>query len=91
MVVFPDGRVANATSTGNLDNAANLQAAGNRLVTVWTQDVIFVMNQLDRLNATPGNLWSQRLDLARLGVFGIPLAARRLPWCARWMCVARPG
>ncbi|MEO8972644.1 MAG: hypothetical protein ABI406_13725 [Ktedonobacteraceae bacterium] len=70
VVVFPDGRVANATSTGNLDNAANLQAAGNRLVTVWAQDVIFVMNQLDRLNATPGNMWSQRLDLARLGVFG---------------------
>ncbi len=62
--------MANATSTGNLDNAANLQAAGNWLVTVWAQDLIFIMNQLDRLNATPGNLWSQHLDLARLGVFG---------------------
>lgn len=28
------------------------------------------MNQLDRLNTAPGNQWSQRLDLARLGVFG---------------------
>jgi predicted dienelactone hydrolase len=70
VVVFPDGRVANATSTGNIDNSTNLQATGDRLVTVWAQDVIFVMNQLDRLNATPGNLWSQHLDLARLGVFG---------------------
>lgn len=70
VVVFPDGRVADVTSTGNLDKATNLQAAGNRLVMVWTQDVIFVMNQLDRLNAAPGNMWSQRLDLARLGVFG---------------------
>jgi predicted dienelactone hydrolase len=70
VVVFPDGRVAEATPAGSLDNAANLQAAGNRLVTVWAQDVIFVMNQLDRLNATPGTMWSQRLDLARLGVFG---------------------
>lgn len=70
VVVFPDGRVADATPTGNLDNAANPQAAGDRLVTVWAQDVIFVMNQLDRLNATPGTMWSQRLDLARLGVFG---------------------
>jgi predicted dienelactone hydrolase len=70
VVVFPDGRVADATSTGNLDNAANLQAVGNRLVIVWAQDVIFVMNQLDHLNAMPGTMWSQHLDLARLGVFG---------------------
>ena len=70
VVVFPDGRVADATSTGNIDNAANPQASGERLVTVWAQDVIFVMNQLDRLNATPGNLWNQHLDLTRLGVFG---------------------
>ncbi len=70
VVVFPDGRVANATAAGSLDNATNPQAVGNRLVTVWAQDVIFVMNQLDRLNATPGTMWSQRLDLARLGVFG---------------------
>jgi predicted dienelactone hydrolase len=70
VVVFPDGRVADATPTGNLDNAANLQAAGNRLVAVWAQDVIFVMNQLNQMNAAPGTMWSQRLDLTRLGVFG---------------------
>ncbi len=70
VVVFPDGRVADATSTGNINNATNLQATGDRLVTVWARDVIFVMNQLDRLNAAPGNQWSQHLDLARLGVFG---------------------
>lgn len=70
VVVFPDGRVADATSAGSIDNATNLQAAGNQLVKVWAQDVIFVMNQLDRLNATPGTMWNQRLDLARLGVFG---------------------
>jgi len=70
VVVFPDGRVASATPAGSLDNMANLQEEGNRLVTVWAQDVIFVMNRLDQLDATPGNMWSQRLDLARLGVFG---------------------
>jgi hypothetical protein len=70
VVVFPDGRVADETASGHLDNAANLPAAGNRLVTVWAQDVIFVMNQLDRLNATPDTMWSHRLDLARLGIFG---------------------
>ncbi|HLX39364.1 MAG TPA: hypothetical protein VKR42_02480 [Ktedonobacteraceae bacterium] len=70
VTVFPDGRVADATPAGGLDKVANLQVAGDRLVTVWSQDVIFVMNQLDRLNATPGTMWSQHLDLARLGVFG---------------------
>ena len=34
VVVFPDGREAEATPTGTIDNAANLQAAGNQLVTV---------------------------------------------------------
>jgi predicted dienelactone hydrolase len=28
------------------------------------------MNRLEQLDATPGTMWSQRLDLARLGVFG---------------------
>lgn len=70
VVVFPDGRVASANPAGSLEDVANLQASGNRLVTVWAQDVIFVMNRLEQLDATPGNMWSQRLDLARLGVFG---------------------
>jgi predicted dienelactone hydrolase len=71
VVVFPNGREALATPAGQLpETSTNLQTAGNQLVTVWAQDVIFVMNQLDRLNATPGTMWSQRLDLARLGVFG---------------------
>jgi predicted dienelactone hydrolase len=70
VVVFPDGRVAKATAAGNPSDASNVQTAGNRLVTVWAQDVIFVMNQLDQLNATPGTMWSQHLDLTRLGVFG---------------------
>ena len=39
-------------------------------MTGWAQDVVFVMNQLERLNATPGSMWNQRLDLTRLGVFG---------------------
>ena len=70
VVVFPDGRVVEAAAAGNPSDASNAQAAGDRLVTVWAQDVVFVMNQLDRLNATPGTMWSQRLNLTRLGVFG---------------------
>lgn len=70
VVVFPDGRVVKATPAGKLDTNANPQTAANQLVMVWSKDVNFVMNQLDRLNMTPGNMFSGRLDLARLGVFG---------------------
>lgn len=70
VVVFPDGRVADGTAAGKLDTKENVQTAANQLIEVWSQDVIFVMNQLDRLNATPGNSFSGRLDLTRLGVFG---------------------
>jgi Platelet-activating factor acetylhydrolase, isoform II len=64
VVVFPNGHVVTATPAGNP------QMVSTPLLHVWSQDVIFVMNQLDRLNTVPGNMWSQRLDLARLGVFG---------------------
>jgi len=72
VVVFPNGRAAEATSAGKPDTDAtpNLQVMGNRLILVWAQDMIFVLNQLDRLNAAPGSMWSQHLDLTRLGVFG---------------------
>jgi predicted dienelactone hydrolase len=70
VVAFPDGHVAEATAAGNPGDASDTQAAGDRLISVWAQDVVFVMNQLDRLNAAPGTMWSQRLDLTRLGVFG---------------------
>ena len=70
VVVFPDGRVVEATPAGKLDTGTNPQSAANQLVTVWAKDVIFVMNQLDKVNATPGGTFSGHLDLARLGVFG---------------------
>ncbi len=71
MVVFPDGRVAESTSAGKPDDAAwGKQATGDRLVSVWAQDVSFVVNQLDALNTASGGMFSGHLDLARLGVFG---------------------
>lgn len=70
VVVFPDGRVADATPAGKPEENTNLQAAGNRLIKVWSQDEIFVMNQLTRLNTVPGNIFSGHLDLTRLGIFG---------------------
>ncbi|GER89506.1 alpha/beta hydrolase [Dictyobacter vulcani] len=70
IVVFPDGRQAPSTPAGSVEAAANLQAAGNQLIPVWAQDITFVMDQLTRLNTLPGDIFSQHLDLTRLGVFG---------------------
>ena len=70
VVIFPDGRVVNATPAGKLDTNEDPHMAADQLVNIWSQDVIFVMNQLTTLNTTSGTMWSQRLDLARLGVFG---------------------
>ncbi|QBD76723.1 alpha/beta hydrolase [Ktedonosporobacter rubrisoli] len=70
MIVFPDGRVAEATNAGKPGDNDNLEVKGNKIVSVWARDVIFTMNQLEHLNATAGNMWSQHLDLTRLGIFG---------------------
>jgi pimeloyl-ACP methyl ester carboxylesterase len=37
---------------------------------VWSDDQIFVIDQLNKINSEPGNPFYQKLDLARLGVFG---------------------
>lgn len=70
VVVFPDGRVAKATPAGSLNDNANLQVAGDQLVSAWAKDVSFVMDQLAGLNTKAGEMFSGHLDLTRLGVFG---------------------
>ncbi|HEY7420054.1 MAG TPA: hypothetical protein VH593_33055, partial [Ktedonobacteraceae bacterium] len=70
VVVFPDGRVVDATLAGKPETDAEVQATGSQLISTWSKDVIFVMNQLDKLNTTSGNIFNGHLDLARLGVFG---------------------
>lgn len=73
VVVFPDGRVILRPPTANPEN---LPAAGraqliNKLLPMWSGDTKFVVDQLDRLNATdPSGRFAGRLDLGRLGMFG---------------------
>ncbi|GLV53552.1 alpha/beta hydrolase [Dictyobacter sp. S3.2.2.5] len=69
VVVFPDGRVAESTTAGKIEDSAGLQAA-DRIIQVWAQDEIFTINQIDKLNAQPGDMFNQHLDLTRLGLFG---------------------
>jgi predicted dienelactone hydrolase len=73
LVVFTDGRVALRSDKGTIPDSAGPSAAdaiANRIMTVWEQDVRFGMDQLARLNANPTSPFYNRLDLARIGVFG---------------------
>lgn len=81
VVVFKNGRVAKqlprASFPERSDNAPATrasvradEAAGNRLIKVWSQDVIFEMNKLQELNGDPKSVVHGRLDLREIGVFG---------------------
>lgn len=63
-VVFPDGRVVPSV------NAARDGAVLDQLLSVWTGDVRFVMNQLADLNGKATDRFAGRFDLQRIGVFG---------------------
>jgi predicted dienelactone hydrolase len=73
LVVFPDGRVVSRSDKGTIPDKATFaqaQQLGNSLISVWVNDVIFVMNQLEKVNATPDSPFYQHLELAHMGIFG---------------------
>jgi dienelactone hydrolase len=72
-VVFPDGRVMRRTAENNpeLVSGDELTHRANKLLTAWTADITFVLDRLDRLNASdPSGRFTGRLDMTRVGVFG---------------------
>jgi predicted dienelactone hydrolase len=73
LVAFPDGRVVTRSDMGTIpDNAtpAQVEQIGNKLIEVWVNDVIFVMDRLETINATPASPFYKHLDLDHIGVFG---------------------
>ncbi|MGB7539058.1 MAG: hypothetical protein WBM17_11005 [Anaerolineales bacterium] len=44
--------------------------AAQESVKVWAEDTRFVLNQIEALDGRPGNAFSGRLDLGRIGLFG---------------------
>jgi predicted dienelactone hydrolase len=73
VIVFPDGRVALRSQKGTIPDSADTAAAdqdASRIGKVWTEDVLFVMDQLQSLNADQSSLFYNKLDLAHIGVFG---------------------
>ena len=73
LVTFPDGRVLLRSLKGAIPDSASpaeVQQIGNSIMNVWSQDVVFAMDQLQSLNTDSGSPFYQRLDLEAIGVFG---------------------
>src|ERR1700694_1806311 len=76
VVVFPDGRVMTRRPENNPELCEDQEQAQqarcvNKVLTAWTADIAFVLDQLERLNASdPTGKFTGRLDMTRVGVFG---------------------
>lgn len=72
-VVFPDGRVIARRPENNLElfSGEELTRLANKLLAAWTGDIAFVLDRLERLNASDASgKFTGRLDVTRVGVFG---------------------
>ena len=75
-VVFPDGRVMRRTPENNPELCEDQEQAQqarcvNKVLTAWTADIAFVLDQLERLKVSdPTGKFTGRLDMTRVGVFG---------------------
>ncbi len=75
VTVFPDGRIIPADSTQLEHIAVKRPGAvlnGHVRLRTWRDDMRFVMDELERINAGQGDsVFAGKLDMARLGVFGM--------------------
>lgn len=71
---FPDGHVTQPTYDPGMDfdthTFEQLNAFAARELAVEVDDNRFVLDQLQRMNADPGNIFFDRLDLNRVGALG---------------------
>jgi dienelactone hydrolase len=73
VVVLPDGRLIQRTPDNDpeLVSGQDLIRRATKLLTAWTADIGFVLDQLERLNtADPSGKFTGRFDLTHVGVFG---------------------
>jgi predicted dienelactone hydrolase len=73
VVVFPDGRVIARTPENNAElfTGDDLERLANKLLAASTGDIAYVLDQLERLNASDASgKFTGRLDMTRIGVFG---------------------
>jgi len=76
VVAFPDGRVMRRRPENNPEVCAGQEQSQrdrcvNKVLTAWTGDIAFVLDQLERLNTSDASgKFKGRLDMTRVGVFG---------------------
>jgi predicted dienelactone hydrolase len=86
VVVFNDGRVVTRTHAGNPGDIADQNEAkrlADNLIPVWSADLHFELDQLERIDKNdPANLFTGRLNLDEIGVFGHSLGgATAIQFC----------
>jgi predicted dienelactone hydrolase len=75
-VVFPDGRVLRRIPENNPElclekTGQERDSCANRLLTAWTEDIAFILDRLQQLNASDASgKFTGRLAMTRVGVFG---------------------
>ncbi|NJK47723.1 hypothetical protein HC931_05660 [Candidatus Gracilibacteria bacterium] len=72
-VLFPGGQIITQSSAFDFSSADKKteQRTFNEAVKIRAKDISFVLNELDRLNLDdPQGLFTGRLDLSRVGIFG---------------------
>lgn len=74
IVVFKDGRVAEGTRAGNVDDNATYEEAQQtlkQLILVWAGDAEFVRNQFEQLNQSDAaTRFTGRVDFQHVGIAG---------------------
>jgi predicted dienelactone hydrolase len=69
LTVFPDGRVA-FYAPDILSGEGDPPHTSHTLVSVWANDISYVLDRLSDWNTENGNAFESQLDLSRIGVFG---------------------
>jgi predicted dienelactone hydrolase len=72
VVVFPDGRVIQRDARNDVDMVSGVEqrARAQRLVTAWSADVEFAIDQLEHMRADVGDSLFGAMDLRRVGIVG---------------------
>lgn len=68
-VVFPDGRAVRSVRGAQIESSAD-KDAGNRLVSVWGDDVTFTLDRLTALGRDATSGFAGKLDLDHVGLLG---------------------
>jgi Platelet-activating factor acetylhydrolase, isoform II len=72
VVVYPNGQVIRRSPAGTIPETApdGGQAAADRLVDVWADDIHSTIDILEKLNVNPASRIDGHLDMSQIGVFG---------------------